>query len=103
MLHPDSNLKEFSFLISFYDQTEKDNRLKTGHLNIYTCLVLLCFLNGWKKSISITRSKVMRLAKIKGKATYHRYLKELQEFGYISYQPSYHPTIGSHVTLLLFT
>lgn len=42
----------------------------------------------------------MRGAKIFGLATYHKCIKDLNDFGYISYQPSYNPRVGSRVYLV---
>jgi hypothetical protein len=42
----------------------------------------------------------MKLAKIHSKATYHKVIHELVSHGYILYNPSYHPAIGSEVSLL---
>ena len=51
-------------------------------------------------TIFISRSKVMRLARIKSAMTYHKCMDQLQEYGYIFYMPSYHPGEGSRVHLL---
>ena len=42
----------------------------------------------------------MEIAKIGGLATYHKHIKDLQEFGYILYYPSYNPSICTKVHLL---
>jgi hypothetical protein len=46
--------------------------------------------------VAITRREVMELAKIT-RTIYHRCIKELHQFGYIRYVPSYHPVLGSLV------
>lgn len=42
----------------------------------------------------------MHFSRIKSIATYHKCLKELMDFGYISYEPSYHPVNASSIWLL---
>ena len=42
----------------------------------------------------------MEVAKISGLATYHKCMKDLVEFGYIQYDPSYNPAVNSQVRLL---
>jgi hypothetical protein len=44
----------------------------------------------------------MRISKIYAKATYHKGMKDLHAFGYISYKPSYNPYRGSLVYLFPF-
>ncbi|MCD8741975.1 hypothetical protein LT679_15280 [Mucilaginibacter roseus] len=39
----------------------------------------------------------MAYSKIVSIATYHKCIRELDAYGYISYQPSYHPKLGSQV------
>ena len=44
----------------------------------------------------------MKLSKISAFGTYHKCIKELQEFGYIEYIPSFNPYKGSLVNLFSF-
>lgn len=41
----------------------------------------------------------MSASRIRSKATYHKVIRELQFFGYLKYQPSYHPVKGSAIEL----
>jgi len=57
-------------------------------------------LNRLSNPILITRTSVMEAAKISGLATYHKCMRDLVEYGYIQYIPSYNPAISSQVFLL---
>ena len=57
-------------------------------------------LNLFINPIEITRAAVMEVAKISGLATYHKCIKDLAEFGYIVYEPSFNPATKSRVYLL---
>lgn len=46
---------------------------------------------------------MMVVSKIQAKATYHKVIKELHEFGFIVYKPSYNPFRGSEVELVQWT
>jgi hypothetical protein len=39
----------------------------------------------------------METSKIRAKATYHKCINELQEFGYIIYKPSFNPYRGTEI------
>jgi hypothetical protein len=52
-----------------------------------------------KNPVSIKRREIMKVAHIGSVATYHKCLKELTEFGYLDYVPSYHPSFGSQIYL----
>ena len=79
-----------------------DNRIKQGHITLY-----LAFFQKWnreffKRVIIINREWIMEKAKFKSKTTYHNYLKDLNDWGYLRYYPSYHPAIGSKVQMSIF-
>jgi len=87
-------------LTSFFNAIQEDNRIGMSHISIYMALFQLYNLNDFQNPIEITRSLVMRVAKITGLATYHKCMKDLTEFGYIHYKPSFNPAIPSQVALL---
>ncbi len=87
--------KNKDILQAFFDVADNDTRLSATHLGVYFVLYKLWLVQGCKDCISITRKRVMKQAKISSTATYHKIIKELVDFGYIKYLPSYHPAFGS--------
>lgn len=87
-------------LTAFFRLSKDDTRLSCTHISLYTVL-LRYWLKSGKNPISITRRDVMKYAKIRSTATYTHSIYDLQEFGYLTYEPSYHPFYGSSVTLHL--
>lgn len=87
-------------LSCFYAAIREDNRISTTHISLYMALFQLYNLNNFINPFKITRTSLMEIAKISGLATYHKCIKELEEFGYILYKPSYNPAISSQVVLL---
>jgi hypothetical protein len=87
-------------LTSFYSAIKGDHRIGTTHISLYMALFQFYNLNKMENPIQITRTAVMEVAKISGLATYHKCMKDLVEFGYIQYEPSYNPSISSQVHLL---
>jgi hypothetical protein len=76
-----------------------DERLNAWHLAIYFALVELFKQGSSDGPFSISRRKVMKLARMKAAPTYHKYIDELQKMGYIQYTPSFHPTKGSVIVI----
>ena len=74
-----------------------DERINVWHLALFISLVCLWEIGGCANPFPITRREVMKLSHIGSLPTYHKYMKELVEFGYIQYKPSYHPVLGSLV------
>ena len=77
-----------------------DPILNVWHLAILTAILSLGFRQGERHKIKVSRSKIMALSHINTLPTYHKYFKQLQEFGYIKYYPSYHPGYRSEVELI---
>lgn len=87
-------------LIQLLTRATSDGLLSSTHISLYCVLCLAWLINGGKASFNISQSKIMFASKIKSKATYHKIIKDLKHFGYVSYVPSYHPNEGSRVSLL---
>ena len=86
-------------LTGFYDRIQMDDRLNPTHISLYLALFQFWNLNHFQNPISISRNEMMRLSKISALGTYHKCIKQLQEFGYIEYIPSFNPYKGSLVNL----
>jgi hypothetical protein len=86
-------------LTAFVDAATEDPRLATTHISLYLSLFRLWMTKGGIDPLPIQRSEVMRVAKISGVATYHRCIRELDAYGYIRYQPSFHPANHTKVNL----
>jgi replication initiation and membrane attachment protein DnaB len=93
-------MEQVKELTSFYSAIKSDPRIGTTHISLYMALFQFYNLNRLTNPILITRTAVMEVAKISGLATYHKCIKDLADFGYIQYQPSYNPAISSQVYLL---
>jgi hypothetical protein len=91
---------EVKELTNFFEAIQDDPRIGTSHISLYMALFQLYNLNHFHNPVLITRAAVMKAAKISGLATYHRCIKDLDEFGFIEYQPSFNPTLSTKVVLL---
>ena len=93
-------MEQVKELTSFYSAIKSDPRIGTTHISLYMALFQFYNLNRMENPIQITRTGVMEVAKISGLATYHKCIKDLHEYGYIQYKPSYNPAVSSEVYLL---
>lgn len=89
-------------LTGFFERVATDERLNPTHISIYVALFQIWNINRFQNPISISRSEMMRISKISAKATYHKVIKQLHDYGYILYKPSYNPFKGSAVHLINF-
>lgn len=90
-------LNELNNLLAIF---ERDKRLKVWHFALLMAILHLGYKQGQKNVIKVSRSKIMALSHVSTLPTYHKYFKELQDFGYIQYTPSYHPGYKSEVVIL---
>jgi len=82
-----------------FEQLEKDIRINVWHMALILAILRLAYIQDNATIIRVSRSVLMKLSHIRTLPTYHKYFKELQEFGYITYSPSYHPGFRSTITL----
>ena len=90
-------VKELANYTSLVRRMEKDKRLLPTHLSLFTGLFICWQRNGFISPFGVTRKTLMAFSKVASIATYHKCIKELDEYGYIRYQTSYHPKLGSQV------
>ncbi len=76
-----------------------DDRVSVWHVSIYVALFFKWQENAFENPVLITRREIMKLAHIGSIATYHKCIKELQQFGFIEYLPSFDPSLGSQINL----
>jgi len=73
----------------------KDQRLMATHISLFTALFVQWQRNDFISPIPVTRKELMGYSRIASIATYHKCIRQLDEYGYIRYQPSFHPAKGS--------
>jgi hypothetical protein len=96
------NVNYITQLNNVFERFHNDQRIKQGHITLY-----LAFFHKWnrkffQKTLNINRELIMERAKIKSKTTYHNYLRDLHDWEYLRYYPSYHPSIGSKINMIKF-
>jgi hypothetical protein len=89
-------------LAGFFERVAGDERLNPTHVSMYVSLFQFWNASRFQNPISISRNELMRVSKISAKATYHKCIRELNDYGYLQYRPSYNPFKGSLVYLFNF-
>jgi hypothetical protein len=85
-----------------FQLTYADVRLTPYHLSLYYTLIQFWNRAHFRNPISISRYELMQVSKIGSVNTYIKCIKELEQFGFIQYKPSYNAQIGSSVYLFTF-
>lgn len=74
-----------------------DKRITAWHWAFVMAVIQLATTSSLECAISVSRKRLMEIAHIHSIATYHKVIRELKEFGYLIYEPSYHPGIKTQV------
>jgi len=89
-------------LSGVFEIIDSDTRLTPFHISLYMALFRCWNLNFFHNPISISRDEMMKMSKIGSVNTYVKCLKELNNWNYIRYEPSYNKHKGSLVYLYTF-
>uniref|UniRef100_UPI00404A379B hypothetical protein n=1 Tax=Gelidibacter sp. TaxID=2018083 RepID=UPI00404A379B len=97
-----SEVNYITHLNSFFQKLSKDSRFNATHVSLYMAL-----FNFWNNArfapeIFINRNEVMTLSRIGSKGTYHKCIKDLDNWKYLIYMPSKNPNIGSKIRMFTF-
>ena len=92
----DDDLKQLAALLK---QVSSDASLKPTHIALYSALVQAWISSRCRNPFHVSRSRLMQLSHIRSKTNYHRCIRDLVRGGYLAYEPSYHPKLGTTVTL----
>ncbi|MGB8704035.1 MAG: hypothetical protein WCD31_03285 [Gillisia sp.] len=79
-----------------------DPKITSSHRSLYLAFFELWNQKHFPLTIMINSKKVMALAKIHSRTTYHKLLRELKMWGYLKYHPSTNPQMGSLVEMFRF-
>jgi len=90
-----TKLKETAAYSKWVRHMGKDQCLYATHISLFTAIFVCWQRSGFISPFSVNRRELMAFSKIASIATYHKCIRELDSYGYIRYQSSYHPKIGS--------
>jgi hypothetical protein len=90
-------------LTAFFEKISQEPDFNPTHISLYVAFFQHWNYNRFQNPICISRTEIMRISKIGSFATYHKCIKDLDEKGYIKYEPSYNPYKGSLVHIIDLT
>ena len=79
-----------------------DDRLNPSHISLYMALFQEWNCNRFSDEFTVSRKELMIASKIGSKSTYHRCVKDLDCWEYLSYVPSKSPYKGSKIKMFIF-
>lgn len=92
-------MQSVDVIMAFLKAVEEDPKITSAHISIFMVLVKIWYERGCPSAIVLFSREAMSKAKISGRATYFRCLQDLNDFGYLKYEPSYNYLHGSTIIL----
>lgn len=96
-MEPMASLKDFITIAT------KDARITPGHISLYVSLCIVATQQGNTGTIYVFSREIMPVAKLSSCATYRKCIRDLDDFGYIVYTPSFSSVLGSMIKLTHLT
>ncbi len=87
-------------LSDFFSAIENDPRISITHIGIYAALLQYWSEHHYKNPVQVFSYEIILIAKLSSAITYHKCVKELSEYEYIKYEPSFNRKKGSRIYLL---
>ncbi len=87
-------------LSHFFSAIENDYRISITHIGIYAALLQCWKEHYYANPMQVYSYEIMGRAKISASTTYHKCIRDLSNYGYIKYEPSYKRNQGSKVHIL---
>src|SRR5450432_47931 len=87
-------------MICFMSLIEDDYRISHVHISIYASLWKLWIDEGRPNNVTLSMASFKKKCKISSCTTFYKTIRELHEYGYIDYSPSFNHNQGSCVRLI---
>jgi len=84
-------------LSDFFEAIEADPRISITHIGVFVALLQYRIQSGFPNPIQVFSREIMAIAKLSSAMTYHKCVRELSDYGYIRYEPSFKNNKGSKI------
>jgi hypothetical protein len=92
-------MEQLKSLSEFFAAIEDDPRISTTHIGIYAALLQYWKKHNYSNPVQAYSHEIMQLARISTRATYNKVIKDLNQYGYIKYEPSFKRNQGSKLSI----
>lgn len=75
----------------------KDPRITVRHIGLYAALICVRHSLGNPNPMLVYSHQIMAAANMVTQSTYHQYIKQLNAFGYLRYEPSFKKNYPSRI------
>jgi len=84
----------------FISNIRNDPRIAPSHISLFVAIIQYAKEHDFANPLVVSKRELMSLAKISCEGTYYKNIRQLHEYGFIKYIPSYNRFDGSEIYLL---
>lgn len=92
-------MEQLKPMTDFFSGIATDPRIGSTHIALFSAIMNLYIQSGYQNPLVVYRCILMPSAKIFGLGTFHKTIRELNEYGYLKYESSFNRK-GSKIFLL---
>ena len=86
-------------LLNFFAAINNDFRISSTHISVFAALLYYKFDKGFSNPVYAYSADIMPLAKLSAAKTYRKCVKDLSDYGYLRYEPSFKKNQASRIYL----
>ena len=83
-----------------YEKLQSIKEVDAQHISLYHAFFYQFNKFGWPEHLLIPRDNLMFMAKIGSTNTFYKKVRQLHDWGFIKYEPSNNPLMGSRYTYI---
>lgn len=87
------------YLHAFFKAIEYDPRIRIAHIGLYASVLKCWEKKQYTNPLVVFSKEIIVVAKISSPSTYHKGIRDLSDFGYLHYVPSFNRLVGSKIFL----
>jgi hypothetical protein len=87
-------------IASFMDRVRDDPRISPAHVSLYMAVLHGWSIQGMREPAMFKAPWMMAAARIGGRGLFHRTIRQLHDYGYLRYEPSFKPSEPSRLWVL---
>jgi hypothetical protein len=84
-------------LLTFFRAIQNDYRISSTHICVFAALLYYRNDKGFINPIYAYSSDIMAIAKLSAAKTYRKCIRELSDYGYLRYEPSFKKNKASRI------
>lgn len=86
-------------LSSFFAAIANDYRISSTHISVFAALLHYRNDKGFTNPVYAYSADIMKIAKLSAAKTYRKCVRELSDYGYLRYEPSFKKNKASRIYL----